>query len=64
MNVILFNVYKELLRCINGFLIGSGLFIYGMEYIVERNEVWEVDEYVRGYVLIGDDGGGNVFLMV
>lgn len=23
----------------------------------------EVDEYARGYVSIGDDGGGNVFLM-
>lgn len=63
MNVTLPNVYKELLRCTNGFSIGGGLIIYGTEHIAERNEVWEVDEYARGYVSIGDDGGGNVFLM-
>ncbi|MED1383653.1 1,3-beta-glucan synthase regulator [Bacillus mycoides] len=63
MNVTLPNVYKELLRCTNGFSIGGGLLIYGTEHIAERNEVWEVDEYARGYVSIGDDGGGNVFLM-
>ncbi|KFN15879.1 SMI1-KNR4 cell-wall family protein [Bacillus pseudomycoides] len=56
------NVYKGLLRCTNGFSIGSGLVIYGTEHIVERNEVWEVDEYAIGYISIGDDGGGNVFL--
>ncbi len=61
MNVTLPNVYKELLRCTNGFSIGGGLLIYGTEHIAERNEVWEVDEYARGYVSIGDDGGGNVF---
>ncbi|MBZ4224028.1 SMI1/KNR4 family protein [Bacillus wiedmannii] len=60
MNVTLPNVYKELLRCTNGFSIGGGLLIYGTEHIAERNEVWEVDEYARGYVSIGDDGGGNV----
>ncbi|KAB2440991.1 SMI1/KNR4 family protein [Bacillus luti] len=63
MNVTLPNVYKELLRCTNGFSIGGGLIIYGTEHIAERNEVWEVDEYAMGYVAIGDDGGGNVFLM-
>lgn len=63
MNVTLPNVYKELLRCTNGFSIGGGLLIYGTEHIAERNEVWEVDEYAMGYVAIGDDGGGNVFLM-
>ena len=48
MNVTLPNVYKELLRCTNGFSIGGGLLIYGTEHIAERNEVWEVDEYARG----------------
>ena len=61
MNVTLPNVYKELLRCTNGFSIGSGLLIYGTEHIAERNEVWEVDEYARGYVSIGDDGGVMYF---
>jgi len=57
------NVYKDLLRNTNGFSIGGEVAIYGTEDIVERNETWEVDEYARGYVAIGDDGGGNVFLM-
>lgn len=57
------NVYKDLLRYTNGFSIGGGLVIYGTEDLVERNETWEVDEYASGFVAIGDDGGGNVFLM-
>lgn len=58
------NVYKVLLRYTNGFSIGGGLVIYGTEDIVERNETWEVDEYASGFIAIGDDGGGNVFLML
>lgn len=58
------NVYKKLLRHSNGFSISGGLVIYGTEDLVERNETWEVDEYASGYVSIGDDGGGNVFLML
>ncbi|MFP3419429.1 hypothetical protein R0K30_06720 [Bacillus sp. SIMBA_154] len=30
---------------------------------MERNEAWEVHHYANGYVAIGDDGGGQVFLM-
>lgn len=58
------NVYKDLLKYTNGFSLGGGLVIYGTEDIVERNETWEVDEYARGFIAIGDDGGGNVFLML
>ncbi|MDQ0110643.1 SMI1/KNR4 family protein [Paenibacillus harenae] len=64
MNIILPNVYKELLKETNGFSVGGGLLIYGTEDIIERNETWEVKEYAEGYVSIGDDGGGNVFLML
>lgn len=39
------------------------MLIYGTEDLIERNETWEVNEYAKGYVAIGDDGGGNVFLM-
>ncbi|PEE44565.1 SMI1/KNR4 family protein [Bacillus pseudomycoides] len=64
MKIELPNVYKDLLRYTNGFSIGGGLTIYGTEDIVERNETWEVTEYASGYVSIGDDGSGNVFLML
>lgn len=55
--------YKELLRHTNGLSIDSGIFIYGTEDILERNETWEVDKYAPGTIAVGDDGGGNVFLM-
>ncbi|MED4070060.1 SMI1/KNR4 family protein [Priestia endophytica] len=64
MKITLPNVYKDLLRYTNGFLKDDSLFIYGTEDIKERNEAWEVDEYASGYISIGDDGGGNVFLML
>lgn len=64
LNLELPNVYKDLLKYTNGFSIGGGLVIYGTEDIVERNATWEVDEYASGFVAIGDDGGGNVFLML
>ena len=64
MKVILPNTYKDLLRYTNGFSIGGESAIYGTEDILERNETWEVDEYASGYISIGDDGGGNVFLML
>lgn len=63
MNGKLPNVYKDLLRYINGFSIGGGLVIYGTDDIVERNKTWEINEYASGYISIGDDGGGNIFLM-
>lgn len=37
--------------------------LYDIDEIVERNETWEVNIYAPGYIAIGDDGGGNVFLM-
>lgn len=63
-NVILPNAYKELLKITNGFSVGGGLLMYGTGDIIERNDTWEVEEYAEGYVSIGDDGGGNVFLML
>ncbi|HOV26439.1 MAG TPA: SMI1/KNR4 family protein [Pseudobacteroides sp.] len=55
--------YRELLKLSNGFSIGGGLLIYGTMDISERNLTLGVKEYAKGYVAIGDDGAGNVFLM-
>lgn len=63
LNMVLPHVYKALLKQTNGFSIGGGLLFYGTEDIAERNETWEVHHYAKGYVAIGDDGGGQVFLM-
>ncbi|UZM98266.1 SMI1/KNR4 family protein [Lysinibacillus sp. MHQ-1] len=53
--------YKNVLKEANGFALTNGVLIYGTEEIMERNETWEVSEYAKGYVAIGDDGGGMVF---
>ncbi|MDM5187364.1 SMI1/KNR4 family protein [Bacillus sp. DX4.1] len=58
------HVYKDLLTYTNGFSINGGVTIYGTDEIVERNKTLEVNEYANGYVAIGDDGSGNVFLML
>lgn len=63
MSVLLPNSYKELLRITNGLSIGGGLLIYGTDDIAELNEVRKTEVYAPGYVAIGDDGGGRVFLM-
>ncbi|KZZ83919.1 SMI1/KNR4 family protein [Bacillus sp. SJS] len=64
MSVRLPDVYRQLLIQTNGFSIGGGVAIYGTEDIEERNATWEVSEYAKGYVAVGDDGEGNVFLML
>ncbi|PRO42084.1 SMI1/KNR4 family protein [Bacillus sp. LLTC93] len=63
LNMILPHAYKALLKHTNGLSIGGELLLYGTEDIVERNETREVHHYANGYVAIGDDGGGQVFLM-
>lgn len=56
-------IYKDLLLTVNGFLTNLGIFIYGSNDLLERNENWEVSKYAVGYLAIGDDSGGKVFLM-
>ena len=63
MNIRLPAPYRSLLKNTNGCSNAGGVLIYGTEDLLERNETWEVNEYAKGYVAIGDDGGGNVFLM-
>ncbi|MCM3123061.1 MULTISPECIES: SMI1/KNR4 family protein [unclassified Mesobacillus] len=55
--------YKELLRASNGLVTNEGIIIYGTDDILERNEAWETEEYAPGFISIGDDSGGRVFLL-
>ncbi|PET60306.1 SMI1 / KNR4 family protein [Bacillus sp. AFS001701] len=64
MNCALPAVYTNLLQHVNGFLTDEGVLIYGTQELVERNLTYEVSEYASGYVAIGDDSGGTVFLML
>ncbi|MCY7501869.1 SMI1/KNR4 family protein [Bacillus pumilus] len=63
LNMVLPDAYKNLLKQTNGCSIGGDVLLYGTEDITERNATWEVQQYASGYVAIGDDGGGQVFLM-
>ncbi|EPR11641.1 SMI1/KNR4 family protein [Ruminiclostridium papyrosolvens] len=63
LGVFLPKVYRQLLSITNGFINGQGIGLYGTDELVERNQTWEVDKYARGYVAIGDNSGGKVFLM-
>ncbi|GLF89227.1 hypothetical protein Saga11_04860 [Bacillus safensis] len=63
LNMVLPHAYKALLKQTNGCSVGGDILLYGTEDIVERNATWEVQQYASGYVAIGDDGGGQVFLM-
>ena len=54
---------REFLKLSDGLSLGGGLLIYGSADLKERNDTWEVNEYAPGYLAIGDDGGGYVFLM-
>ncbi|WP_144531906.1 SMI1/KNR4 family protein [Bacillus pumilus] len=63
LNILLPHTLKTLLRKTNGCSIDGDVLLYGTEDIAERNATWEVHHYANGYVAIGDDGGGQVFLM-
>jgi hypothetical protein len=63
MKVKLPKAYMELLKYSNGFSTNNGLLIYGTHDIIERNLTWEIKEYAKGYIAVGDDGRGKVFLM-
>ncbi|WP_342500475.1 SMI1/KNR4 family protein [Bacillus sp. FSL K6-4563] len=63
LNMVLPHAYKALLKQTNGCSIGGDVLLYGTEDMAERNATWEVQQYASGYVAIGDDGGGQVFLM-
>lgn len=64
MGVDLPNVYENFLKQANGIFVPNGVVLYGTDDIVERNITWEVSEYASHYVAIGDDSGGNVFMML
>jgi hypothetical protein len=50
-------------RLTNGFLLASGVGLYSVMDLVERNDTFEVHEYCPGFLLIGDDSGGRGILI-
>lgn len=53
----------EFWREANGALFGNGVHLYSTTVLPERNDTWEVAEYCPGYLAVGDNSGGRVFLM-
>lgn len=41
----------------------DGLVLYGRDDLTERNDTFEVAQYLPGYLLIGDDSGGSGVLV-
>lgn len=41
----------------------DGLLLYGLEDLAERNATFDVQACLPGFVLIGDDSGGQCFLL-
>ncbi|NLA65414.1 MAG: SMI1/KNR4 family protein [Leucobacter sp.] len=55
--------FVELLRKANGGSTDGNLSILDVEDCVQRNFDYEVPEYLPGYFMIGDDGGGTAILI-
>ncbi|SFA79949.1 SMI1/KNR4 family protein [Clostridium frigidicarnis] len=57
------NEYKECLFATNGFTTDESISIFGTNEIIEMNRTYEVEEYTKGYVAIGNIGGDDFLLM-
>ncbi len=55
--------YVEFLEQSDGITFESGGSLYSSAEIQERNATYEVADYEPGYVAIGDNGGGYLFLL-
>lgn len=55
--------YVALVTAHNGGIASSSLSILEVEDVVQRNADYEVSEYMPGYFMIGDDGGGTAILL-
>ncbi|MEV5200888.1 SMI1/KNR4 family protein [Streptomyces sp. NPDC053720] len=53
----------RLWRSTPGVLLDNGVHVYGPHLIKERNETFEVPRYAPGWVLVGDDSGGDGLFM-
>lgn len=43
--------------------VGDYVLLYGVNHIEERNQTFEVQKYMPGWIAIGDNGGGQAILM-
>lgn len=55
--------YVELVRVANGGSTDGNLSILEVEDCVQRNLDYEVNQYLPGYFMVGDDGAGTAILI-
>ncbi|MET2898257.1 SMI1/KNR4 family protein [Vibrio rotiferianus] len=55
--------YLQFLRLSNGLYSGEELVLLDIEEIEVRNSDYEVQEYLPGYVMVGDNSGGIALVM-
>ncbi|MCE7989392.1 MAG: SMI1/KNR4 family protein [Caldilinea sp. CFX5] len=57
--------YRDSLQMANGIVFTGieSLILYATDEIEERNLTYEVKDYLTGWLLIGDDGGGRGILL-
>jgi hypothetical protein len=55
--------YKDLLLISNGIYTSGCLGIHPIEDMPERNIDYQVDKYMPGFFMIGDDGGGQAIII-
>lgn len=41
----------------------AGAHLYLAEDVIERNECYETKKYALGYIAVGDNGGGEAFIL-
>lgn len=63
LSVVLPEQLASLLRLADGFLLHDGTSLFSTEGLVERNSTLEVREYLPGYVAVGDDSGGQAYVL-
>lgn len=61
-NFIIPNSYIELLLISNG-IYAEHFILLEVEEIFQRNQDYEIDLYLPGYIMIGDDNGGVAILI-
>lgn len=55
--------YVDFIRMSNGLHTLGNLSLLGVDGVVARNADYEVQRYLPGYFMIGDDGGGSAILL-
>ena len=56
--------HRQLLLLSNGLVAKNDrTVLYGARDLLERNRTFEVSEYAPGWLMIGDDSGGQAFLV-